>query len=53
MMIRKSKVKVKYFRPDIFELDDLQIKPPIITVGQLVQSYMSVDRTGHLNPFHV
>jgi len=46
-------VKVKYFRPDIFELDDLEIKPPIIAAGQLVQAYMPVDRTGYFNPFHI
>ena len=46
-------MKVKYFRPDIFKLDDLEIKPPIIRAGQLVQAYMPVDRTGHFNPFHI
>ena len=46
-------MKVKYFRPDIFELDDLGNAPPIIRAGQLVKAYMPVDRTGHFNPFHI
>lgn len=46
-------MKVKYFRPDIFELDNLGNAPPIIRAGQLVQAYMTVDRTGHFNPFHI
>ena len=45
--------KVKYFRPDIFELDGLNINPPIIAPGQLVQAYMPVDRTGIFNPFNM
>ena len=46
-------MKVKYFRPDIFELDDLGNAPPIIRAGQLVKAYMPIDRTGHFNPFHI
>ena len=46
-------MKVKYFTPDIFELDNLMSDPPIIRAGQLVQAYMPVDRTGHSNPFHM
>ena len=46
-------MKVKYFTPDIFELDNLMSDPPIIRAGQLVQAYMPVDRTGHFNPFHM
>ena len=45
--------RVKYFRPDIFELDGLNINPPIIAPGQLVQAYMPVDRTGIFNPFNM
>ena len=45
--------KVKYFRPDIFELDGLNINPLIIAPGQLVQAYMPVDRTGIFNPFNM
>ena len=45
--------RVKYFRPDIFELDGLNINPPIIAPGQLVQAYMPVDRTGIFNPFNI
>ena len=44
-------MKVKYFRPDIFELDNLNITPSVIQTGQLVQAYMPVDRTGNFNPF--
>ena len=36
-------MKVKYFRPDIFELDNLGNAPPIIRAGQLVQAYMPVE----------
>ena len=46
-------MKVKYFTPDIFELDNLMSDPPIIRAGQLVQAYMPVDRTGQFNPFHI
>ena len=46
-------MKVKYFTPDIFELDNLMSDPPIIRAGQLVQAYMPVDRTGQSNPFHM
>ena len=44
-------MKVKYFRPDIFELDNLNITPSVVQTGQLVQAYMPVDRTGNFNPF--
>ena len=44
---------MKYFRPDIFELDNLGDDPPIIRAGQLVQAYMPVDRTGNFNPFQM
>jgi len=46
-------LKVKYYRPDIFNLDNLGDIPPIIRVGQLVQAYMPVDRTDQFNPFHM
>ena len=46
-------MKVKYFTPDIFELDNLMSDPPIIRAGPIVQAYMPVDRTGHFNPFHM
>ena len=32
-------MKVKYFTPDIFELDNLMSDPPIISRCQLVQAY--------------
>ena len=46
-------MKVKYFRPDIFSIDNLGNTPLIVSVGQLVQAYMPVDRTNHFNPFHM
>ena len=46
-------MKVKYFCPDIFEIDNLRSTPPIRSAGQLVQAYMSVDRTDKFNPFHM
>ena len=46
-------MKVKYFCPDIFEIDNLGPNPPIRSVGQLVQTYMSVGRTGKFNPFRM
>jgi hypothetical protein len=46
-------MRVKYFRPDIFKLDDLNINPPVIAPAQLVQAYMPVDRTGKFNPFNM
>ena len=46
-------MKVKYFRPDIFEIDNLRNIPPVIRAGQLVQAYMPVDRTGNFNPFYM
>ena len=47
-------MKVKYFAPEIFDLDNLMnVDPPVIRAGQLVQAYMPVDRTGHSNPFHM
>ena len=45
--------RVKYFRPDIFKLDDLNINPVVIAPAQLVQAYMPVDRTGIFNPFNM
>ena len=36
-------MKVKYFTPDIFELDNLMSDPPIIRAGQLVQAYMWIE----------
>ena len=44
-------MKVKYFRPDIFKIDDLGQEPSIIAIGQIVQAYMPVDRTGSCNYF--
>ena len=46
-------MKVKYFRPDIFELDGLNINPPILAVGSLIESYMTVDRIDRVNPFNM
>ncbi len=46
-------MKVKYFRPDIFEIDGLDKDPPVISVGQVVQAYMPVDRMGKFNPFNM
>ena len=46
-------MKVKYYRPDIFSMDNLGNTPSIVSVGQLVQAYMSVDRTDKFNPFHM
>tara|TARA_B110000211_G_scaffold42834_1_gene44663 strand:- start:11841 stop:12989 length:1149 start_codon:yes stop_codon:yes gene_type:complete len=48
-------MKVKYFRPDIFEIDELGLdkEPPIITVGQILGAYMPVDRMGKFNPFNM
>ena len=46
-------MKVKYYRPDIFSMDNLGNTPSIVSVGQLVQAYMPVDRTGQFNPFHM
>ena len=42
-------MKVKYFKPDILS----SMNPPIITVGQIVQAYMPVDRTDIFNPFNM
>ena len=44
-------MKVKYFRPDIFKIDDLGQEPSVIAIGQIVQAYMPVDRTGKFNYF--
>ena len=42
-------MKVKYFKPDVLRF----INPPIITIGQIVQAYMPVDRTDTFNPFNM
>ena len=47
-------MKVKYFAPEIFDLDNLMnVFPVMYDFILLVQAYMPVDRTGHSNPFHM
>ena len=49
-------MKVKYFRPDIFEIDSFlenkKIDPIIRSFKLLTQSYFHVDRTDLFNPFN-
>jgi hypothetical protein len=50
-------MKVKYFRPDIFEIDSFlenkKIDPIIRSMRALTRAYMHVDRTGLFNPFNM
>jgi hypothetical protein len=50
-------MKVKYFRPDIFEIDSFlenkKIDPTILSVNTMTKAYMHVDRTGLFNPFNM
>ena len=50
-------MKVKYFQPDIFEIDSFlenkKIDPTILSVNTMTKAYMHVDRTGLFNPFNL
>ena len=46
-------MKVKYYRPDIFKIDDLKVNPLIEGPSRLVEAYMGVDRTNMFNPFNM
>lgn len=46
-------MKVKYYRPDIFQLDNLEDVPHIVSLGGFVQANPPVDRTGNFNPFNM
>jgi hypothetical protein len=50
-------MKVKYFQPDIFNVDTFlenkKIDPIIMSVKMMTSAYMHVDRTGLFNPFNM